>query len=87
MTIITWLRILRERKGYKQGEFAEVVGIPKTRYQKLERMLAPIRINEVVSIAKTLQVDPSRFVKLPRSKRYPSSEMYRMRKEEKEITK
>jgi len=67
--VVTWLRVLREREGYRQDEFAEAVGIPKSRYQKLERMLAPLRLEEVVKISKTLRVQPSRFAKLPRGRR------------------
>ncbi len=66
---ITWLKIFRERAGFKQTEFAETVGISKGRYVKLERMLAPLKVDEVVRIAKTLRVEPSRFAKLPKSRK------------------
>lgn len=66
---ITWLMVLRKKANLNQKNLSALTGISVNRLRSMERMEAPIRPHEAVTLSQVLKVNPKEFVKFPKQSR------------------
>ncbi|MFC1983941.1 helix-turn-helix domain-containing protein [Chloroflexota bacterium] len=62
------IRAIRQKKGYSQEEFAELVGFSRSYYTEIETGKRNISVLNLIKIIETLKADPNELIGFLKSK-------------------
>ena len=73
MDIAATIKAIRERKGIKQADMAERLNMERSNYSRLEKRGNELSINQVIEIAKALEMTPFDLIFPVEAKAYKKS--------------